>query len=71
MKIKINLFLIIICLTGCTQDKRPLLGETEFQLKLNAEYKDATTSPGKEKDRAKGRGGDCLKLDSTYVVMAN
>ncbi len=71
MKSVIHLFIIIICLTSCTQDKRSLLGETEFQLKLNAEYKDATTSPLKDKDRANFRGLDFFKFDSTYVVIAN
>jgi len=71
MKIIVSLFFIIICFTGCARDKRPLLGETEFQLKLNAEFKDATTSPLKDKARANFKGLNFFKFDSTYVVTAN
>ena len=63
--------MVIICSTSCAQDKQPLLGETDFQRKMNAEYKDATTSPLKDKDRKNFRGLDFFKFDSTYVVVAN
>lgn len=62
--------MIVICITGCAQKKQPLLGETEFQLELNSEFKDATTSPLKEKDRKNFRGLDFFKFDSTFVVTA-
>ena len=50
MKNFIYLFLIVF-VSGCAQDKRMLQGETEFQREINAEYKDATKSPLKDKDR--------------------
>ena len=58
--ILIVLFLVSIC--SCAQEKRPLLGESEFQKKINGEYKDATTSPLKEKDRKHFEGLDFFKL---------
>ncbi|WP_242087490.1 DUF1684 domain-containing protein [Aestuariivivens sediminis] len=70
MKLIITLFLTVVCVTGCTQKKRPLQGETAFQRTLNAEYKDATTSPLKDKDRKSFEGLDFFKFDSTFVVVA-
>tara|TARA_R110002049_G_scaffold308939_1_gene515018 strand:+ start:5821 stop:6384 length:564 start_codon:yes stop_codon:yes gene_type:complete len=55
---------------GCKEKKRPIKGKTEFQRTLNAEYKDATTSPLKDKDRKDFEGLDFFKFDSTYVVKA-
>jgi hypothetical protein len=45
-------------------------GDTEFQRELNAEYKDATTSPLKDKDRKHFEGLDFFKFDAAYVVNA-
>ncbi|HMC02294.1 MAG TPA: DUF1684 domain-containing protein [Flavobacteriaceae bacterium] len=56
---------------GCAQDKEPILGETEFQREMNAEFKDATTSPLKDKDRKHFKGLEFFDVDSTYVVEAN
>ena len=56
--------------TSCAQKKRPIKGDTEFQRELNAEYKDASTSPLKTKDRKQFKGLDFFKFDSTYVVKA-
>lgn len=55
---------------ACGQDKRPLQGDTEFQKELNAEYKDASTSPLKDNDRKVFEGLEFFKSDSTYVVKA-
>lgn len=55
---------------SCAQKKRPIQGETEFQKTINSEYKDATTSPLKDKDRKHFQGLDFFKFDSTYVVKA-
>ncbi len=55
---------------GCTQEKRPILGDSDFQKTINAEYKDATTSPLKDKDRKHFEGLDFFKIDSAYVVKA-
>lgn len=67
----IYIFLVALLVVCCGQDKRPIVGETEFQKKMNADYKDATTSPLKDKDRKNFRGLDFFSFDSTYVVEAN
>ncbi len=69
MKNVILLFLVITSL-GCVQNKEPLLGETDWQRKMNADFKDASKSPLKDKDRKGFKGLDFYKFDSTYVVTA-
>ncbi|WP_460218407.1 DUF1684 domain-containing protein [Psychroserpens sp. MEBiC05023] len=65
------LFLLFIISTlGCAQDKRTVAGDTEFQRELNAYYKDATTSPLKDKDRKGFISLDFFKQDSAYIVKA-
>ncbi|WP_396603400.1 DUF1684 domain-containing protein [Algibacter sp. R77976] len=56
--------------TSCAQEKRAIKGETEFQKEMNADYKDASKSPLKDKDRKNFKGLDFFKFDSTYVVKA-
>jgi len=65
-------FLFIFLLSSCNSNgKRPLLGETEYQQKLNASYKDATTSPLKKKDLKNFNGLDFFAVDSSFIVTAN
>ncbi len=59
---------MLITTLSCAQTKHPIKGDTEFQREINGEYKDATTSPLKEKDRKHFTGLDFFKFDSTYVV---
>ena len=61
------LFLMISC---TSQGKRPLIGKTEYQQKLNASYKDATKSPLKKKDLKKFKGLDFFPVDSSFIVTA-
>ena len=70
MKSLITLFLSLFIFVSCAQEKKRLLGDTEFQRELNSEYKDATTSPLKDKDRKHFEGLDFFKFDSAYVVLA-
>lgn len=63
-------FFLFISIISCAQDKQPLLGDTEFQIKMNADFKDATKSPLKDKDRKEFKGLDFFNFDSTYVVTA-
>lgn len=65
------LLIAFISTLSCAQKKQPVLGETEFQRELNAEYKDATSSPLKDKDRKTFKGLDFFKFDSTYIVTAH
>lgn len=59
-----------IVLWGCAQGKQPIQGETEFQRTLNAEFKDASKSPLKDKERRGFTGLDFFEFDSAYVVNA-
>lgn len=70
MKPLATLLIFITCLVSCAQDKKAVKGETEFQREINAEYKDATTSPLKDKDRKHFDGLDFFKFDEAYVVTA-
>ena len=64
------IFLLVVSFLSCKQEKQPLLGETDWQKEMNADFKDATKSPLKEKDRIIFKGLDFFKFDSTYVVTA-
>ncbi|MFD2914854.1 DUF1684 domain-containing protein [Psychroserpens luteus] len=67
----IFLLLLFISTLSCAQDKTPIAGDTEFQREMNSEYKDATKSPLKAKDRKSFKGLDFFKFDSTFVVKAS
>jgi len=67
---KIIFLLLFVSILSCEQNKQPLLGKTEWQKEMNADFKDATTSPLKEKDRKAFVGLDFFVFDSTYVVTA-
>jgi uncharacterized protein (DUF1684 family) len=70
MKVILSLFLLITTL-NCAQDKEPINGETDWQREMNADFKDATKSPLKDKDRKDFKGLAFFKFDSTYVVATN
>lgn len=70
MKIFTTCIVLLLSLTSCAQKKQPILGETEFQRQLNADYKDASTSPLKEKDLKNFEGLQFFKFDSSYIVKA-
>ena len=70
MKSIVFLFIVLISFSSCAQNKRALKGDTEFQKELNAQYKDASNSPLKDKDRKNFEGLNFFKFDSTYVVIA-
>ncbi|TXD47968.1 DUF1684 domain-containing protein [Polaribacter sp. IC073] len=68
---KIILFFSLLILISCnSQGKRALMGETAYQQKLNASYKDATKSPLKKKDLKNFKGLDFFPIDSTFIVTA-
>ncbi|MCL5128762.1 MULTISPECIES: DUF1684 domain-containing protein [unclassified Algibacter] len=70
MKNLILTAVILISVFSCGQNKRPIQGETEFQKTINAEYKDVSTSPLKDKDRKEFESLEFFKFDSTFVVEA-
>ncbi|MGB0981290.1 MAG: DUF1684 domain-containing protein [Winogradskyella sp.] len=68
-----NFFILIvfgISILNCAKEKTKIAGETKFQKAINAEYKDASTSPLKAKDLKRFKGLDFFELDSTYVTTA-
>lgn len=68
---KITILFSFMLIMGCNwQDKRPLMGKTEYQRALNASYKDASKSPLKKKDLKKFKGLDFFLVDSTFIVIA-
>lgn len=70
MKRIIFLLVFVFIMVGCVQEKKPLLGETNFQRDLNAYFKDATTSPLKDKDRKNFESLEFFNFDPTFVVEA-
>lgn len=70
MRVIFSAVLCLMVLSSCAQDKRPIAGDTEFQRKLNVEFKDASKSPLKDKDRKHFKGLDFFAFDTTYVVTA-
>ncbi|MFS4481818.1 DUF1684 domain-containing protein [Hyunsoonleella sp. 2307UL5-6] len=56
--------------TSCAKKKRPIKGDTTYQKKQNAFFKDASTSPLKKKDLKTFEGLDFFEFDSTYIVNA-
>ena len=65
------LLLAFISFLSCnSQGKRPLIGKTEYQQKLNASYKDASTSPLKTSDLKNFKGLDFFPIDSSFIVIA-
>lgn len=67
----VQLFLLgLILVMGCAQEKQPLLGDTAFQRELNSDFKDASKTPLKSRDRENFKGLDFFEFDSTYVVNA-
>ncbi|WP_420574391.1 DUF1684 domain-containing protein [Kordia sp.] len=69
-----NICLILCVLllnVSCGQEKKALIGETEFQRELNASYKDASTSPLKAKDLKTFTALDFFPVDNTYKVTAS
>jgi uncharacterized protein (DUF1684 family) len=69
MKNLVLLFVFVFSVS-CAQDKQLLNEETEWQKEMNADFKDATQSPLKDKDRKTFEGLDFYKFDSAYVVNA-
>ena len=69
MKNLVLLFLVSFSFS-CAQEKQLITAETEWQKEMNADFKDATKSPLKDKDRKNFEGLEFFKFDSTYVVKA-
>jgi hypothetical protein len=60
----------MIFISCSSQGKRALIGETAYQQKLNANYKDASKSPLLKKDLKNFKGLDFFPIDSSFIVLA-
>ena len=69
MKQLLFIFLSVVVLS-CDGKKPAFIGETAWQQKINADYKDASKSPLKAKDLRTFNGLDFFSFDSVYVVYA-
>ena len=64
-------FLFAALIFSCNSlDKRPLVGETDYQRQQNAQFKDASKSPLKKKDLKGFKGLDFFPVDSSFIVTA-
>jgi len=63
-------FLVLFTVISCAQKKEPLLGETDWQRQQNADFKDASKSPLKAKDRKNFKTLDFFPVDSSAIVKA-
>ena len=64
-------FLFAALIVSCNSlDKRPLVGETDYQRQQNAQFKDASKSPLKKKDLKSFKGLDFFPVDSSFIVTA-
>jgi uncharacterized protein (DUF1684 family) len=68
-----KLFLCTISLLffySCSSKKRPILGESKYQIALNSVFKDASISPLKKKDLKNFNGLAFFPIDSSFIVKA-
>lgn len=71
MKNNLYILLAVLLFATCSDAKKPILGDTDWQKKMNAEFKDVTTSPLKKADRKYFETLDFFKVDSTFVITGN
>lgn len=64
------LMLMSLLVLGCQNKKQPLLGDTPFQRKMNAEFKDASKSPLTSKDLKEFKSLDFFEYDERFKVNA-
>lgn len=68
---KVLLIICLIIVSNCDQKKKSIQGQTVWQIEMNSNFKDATISPLKDKDRKYFDGLDFFDFDSSYVVNAH
>lgn len=56
---------------SCDDGKTPIDGETDFQKQINAQFKDASQSPLRPKDRKNFKSLDFFPVDSSFVIEAD
>jgi len=71
LKYYTSVLFTILFLSSCYNDgKRPLMGDTPYQIDQNTFFKDASKSPLKKKDLKNFNGLDFFPVDSNYIVTA-
>ena len=70
MRNVILLVLILLMISCNSKDKRPLMGDTPYQQRLNSSFKDATSSPLKKRDLKEFEGLQFFPVDSNFIVTA-
>ena len=68
---KLFLYLITFFIfSSCLSKKRPILGESAYQVALNTVFKDASMSPLKKNDLKNFKGLAFFPIDSSFIVKA-
>tara|TARA_B110000091_G_scaffold202565_1_gene235217 strand:- start:1774 stop:2388 length:615 start_codon:yes stop_codon:yes gene_type:complete len=71
MKKILTLVTLLLLISACnSQRKKTLIGDTEYQQKLNESYKDGSKSPLKKKDLKNFKGLDFYPVDASFIVTA-
>ncbi|WP_369048660.1 DUF1684 domain-containing protein [Tenacibaculum sp. UWU-22] len=70
MKYLIILFSAYYMLSCNSEEKIAVVGKSDFQKRMNAEFKDATKTPLTKKDFKNFKGLDFYPIDSSYKVVA-
>lgn len=69
---KAALFILVSLFISCNSSrKRPIVGESEYQIQQNSFFKDGSMSPLKKKDLKNFKGLDFFPIDSTFIVEAH
>ncbi len=68
---KLILLALILILQSCKgQKKKSIIGESDFQIEMNAKFKDASKSPLTKKGLKKFKGLDFFPLNNKFKVKA-
>ncbi|MDY0780265.1 DUF1684 domain-containing protein [Tenacibaculum sp. IB213877] len=70
MKQLLTLLIFSVLVSCNSQNKRAPLGKSEFQRKLNADFKDASKSPLTKKGLKNFKGLDFFPINDTFKVQA-
>ncbi|AXG72157.1 hypothetical protein KORDIASMS9_04425 [Kordia sp. SMS9] len=70
MKKSFLILFVVLLQISCAKKRPAVIGETEFQQELNADFKDASKSPLKAKDLKTFEALDFFPVDNSYRVNA-
>ena len=64
--------LLVLLISSCNSSrKRAIFGDSDYQIRQNSFFKDASKSPLKKKDLKNFKGLDFFPIDSSFIVEAN